>query len=336
MRFSSMFGLVLILCAAVVSHAQFSDRKSQLGGSSGSNVVFGDLQVDESQAGNTKPLVYEVVLYNVGNTMVARQFVSSGGRYRFNSLSNGQYEIAVNLDGDEIARTRVEVLATPYQSDFRQDLTLQWKPANARAKPGSISAADFYKRTSDNEKLFSKAREATDQKRYDDSVTTLNQLLALDPRDFQAWSELGTVYLLKQNYEDSEKAYVTSIEQRPTFYLGLMNLGRLRMLRKNFEGAIEPLTTAVTVQPTSADANYYLGEAYLQIKKGSKAVGYLYEALKLDPVGKADAHLRLATLYNAVGLKDKAAAEYEQFLKKVPGYPDKKKLEAYIAANKKP
>ena len=108
------------------------------------------------------------------------------------------------------------------------------------------------------------------------------------------------------------------------------------MLRKNFEGAIEPLTTAVTVQPTSADANYYLGEAYLQIKKGSKAVGYLYEALKLDPVGKADAHLRLATLYNAVGLKDKAAAEYEQFLKKVPGYPDKKKLEAYIAANKKP
>ena len=44
--------------------------------------------------------------------------------------------------------------------------------------------------------------------------------------------------------------------------------------------------------PTSADANFLLGEAYLQIKKGSKAVPYLNEAAKL---GKVEAHLRLAT-----------------------------------------
>jgi tetratricopeptide (TPR) repeat protein len=114
-----------------------------------------------------------------------------------------------------------------------------------------------------------------------------------------------------------------------------MNLGRLRVVKKNFEGAVEPLTAAVTIQPTSADANYYLGESYLQIKKGSKAVGYLYEAIKLDPIGKAEAHLRLATLYNAVGMKDKAVIEYEEFLKKKPDYPDSKKLRDYIAANKK-
>ncbi len=89
------------------------------------------------------------------------------------------------------------------------------------------------------------------------------------------------------------------------------------------------------VKPTSADANYYLGEAYLQIKKGSKAVGYLNEAIKLDPVGRAEAHLRLATLYNAVGMKDKAAIEYEEFLKKKPDYPDRKSCRDYIAANKK-
>jgi hypothetical protein len=33
-------------------------------------------------------------------------------------------------------------------------------------------------------------------------------------------------------------------------------------------------------------------------------------------------------------LKDKAAKEYEEFLKKKPDYPDKKKLEQYISANK--
>jgi tetratricopeptide (TPR) repeat protein len=113
-----------------------------------------------------------------------------------------------------------------------------------------------------------------------------------------------------------------------------MNLGRLRMMQKNYEGAIEPLTAAVTLHATSADANYYLGEAYLQIKKGSKAVGYLNQAIKLDPVGKAEAHLRLATLYKAVGMKDKAVIEYEEFLKKKPDYHDAKKLREYIEANK--
>jgi tetratricopeptide (TPR) repeat protein len=90
----------------------------------------------------------------------------------------------------------------------------------------------------------------------------------------------------------------------------------------------------VKIQPTSADANFYLGESYLQIKKGSKAVGYLYEALKLDPVGRAQVHLDLAALYNAAGLKEKAAIEYEEFLKKKPDYPERKKLEQYISENK--
>jgi tetratricopeptide (TPR) repeat protein len=112
--------------------------------------------------------------------------------------------------------------------------------------------------------------------------------------------------------------------------------GKLRMVEKKFEAAVEPLSQAVKLKPTSPEANFFLGEAYLQIKKGSKAVVYLYEALRLDPIGRAEAHLRLATLYNAAGMKDKAAAEYEAFLKKKPDYPDRKKLEQYIAQNKRP
>jgi tetratricopeptide (TPR) repeat protein len=333
MKFRYLSTVIFILLSFLLVHAQAVDRKTQLGGNYGSSILFGDLQVNDAKTDGAKPLVYEIILYNIGNTIVARQLVSPGGRYRFTNLANGQYELAVSLDHEEIARQRVDILATSSQTDFRQDLTLQWRPT--RNKPGTVSA-DYYKRTGDNERLFLKAKEATDQKRYDDSIAALKQIVASDPKDYQAWSELGTVYLLKKEFDESEKAYQSSIEQRPDFFLGLMNLGRLRVLRKNFEGAIAPLTEALKLQPGSADANYYLAESYLQIKKGSKAVGYFYEALKIDPVGKAEAHLRLATLYNAVGLKDKAAAEYVEFLKKVPTYPDKKKLEEYISANKKP
>ena len=327
-----LFSVFAIL--AVSSTFGFSqDRRTQLGIGGGSYILFGDLSVDEGKDKATKPLVYELVLNNIGGTPAGRQYVNAGGRYQFINLAPGQYELVVLLDHVEVGRTRVEILSGGAER-VRQDVELAWTGA-APAKPSSISAADFYKRTDTNEKLFLKAKEATDQKRYDDALITLRELVAADANDFQAWTELGTIYLFKQNFEESEQAYVKSVTIKPRFFLGQMNLGRLRVVRKNFAAAIEPLTAAVTIQPTSADANYYLGESYLQIKKGSKAVGYLNEAIKLDPVGKADAHLRLATLYNAVGMKNLAATEYEHFLKKKPNYPDRKKLEDYIAANKK-
>lgn len=333
MRRAILFLFVALLPISIFAQTQAPDRRSQLGMGGGAYTLFGDLLVDEGKTPGAKPLVYEVVLNNIGGTPAGRQYVNAGGRYQFLNLAPGQYELIVLLDHEEVARTRVEVLAGPAQERVRQDLNLAWKPG-ANPKPGSVSAADFYKRSANNEKLFVKAKEATDQKRYDDSIAVLQELVAADPHDFQAWTELGTVYLFKENYDESEKAYLKSTTERPAFFLGQMNLGRLRMVRKNYEAAIEPLTAAVNIQPTSADANHYLGEAYLQVKKGSKAVGYLNAAIKLDPAGKADLHLRLATLYNAVGMKDKAAKEYDDFLKKKPDYPDAKKLRDYIEANK--
>lgn len=326
-----VFSVFAIFVFIVGAYAQ--DRRAQLGIGGGPYILFGDVTVDEGQDKRTKPLMYEIVLNNLGGLPADRQYVSSGGRYQFINLAAGQYVLIVLLDHEEVARMRVEILSGGAER-VRQNIELAWKGSTS-SKPSSISAADFYKRSDANEKLFVTAREATDQKRYDDAITTLRQLLTADPHDFQAWAELGTLYLFKQNLDESENAYVKSVTERPQFFLGQMNLGRVRVVRKNFEGAIEPLTKAVEIQPSSADANFYLGESYLQIKKGSKAVGYLNEAIKLDPVGRADAHLRLATLYNAAGLKDRAALEYEEFLKKKPDYPDRRKLEDYITANKK-
>src|SRR6185369_4048321 len=300
----------------------------------GGHILYGDMKVDESKAQGATRLSYDVILYNLSRQVVARQTVTSKGRYRFNNLNSGVYDLVVESENVEVARIRVELVA-PLATDIRQDINLELRSTEgSTTKPASISAEDIYQRTSANQKLFQKGQAASDNKKYVEAVGLFNEVLTNDPKDFQAWTELGTVYLLQEKLTDAEKAYSNAIEIRPGFFLGLMNLARLRLMQKNYEGAIEPLTAAVNVHPTSADANYYLGEAYLQIKKGSKAVAYLNQAIKLDPVGKADLHLRLATLYNAVNMKDKAAIEYEEFLAKKPEYPDAKKLRDYITANK--
>jgi tetratricopeptide (TPR) repeat protein len=300
------------------------------------NVLYGDLIIEDDNSGGLRPINYLVILYSANGYVQARQTVSPNGRYRFNNLADGEYDLVVEVENNEVARVRIQLRSPIYKTDFKHDITLGWKTTNNHlAKPASVTAEDFYHRASANQKLFDKARESIDKKKYDQSLLLLRQLVASDPNDFQAWTELGTAFLLKKNLSEAEKAYQQSTLVRPKFYLALMNLGRVLLMQQKFNEAIPIFRQAVAVRATSADANYYLGESYLQIKKGSMAVVYFYEALKLDPVGKAQAHLRLAALYNGAGMKDKAAREYVEFLKKKPAYPEKKKLEEYIARNKK-
>ena len=307
-----------------------------MGQASGDNILYGDVTVDESKVTGSKPISYDLILYSLSGQILGRQKVGSNGRYRFVNLLNGQYDLVVELENTEIARVRVEIMSAVSKTDFRQDISLEWRaPITAPVKPASVSAADFYKRSSANQKLFEKAQAATDKKKYEHAFALLKQLLMDDPGDFQAWTEVGTLNLAQQNLPEAEKAYLRAIEVRPKFFLALMNLGRVRVAQKKFGEALVPLTLALEIQPTSASLNFLIGETYLQLKKGSKAVVYLYEAIRLDPSGMTEAHLRLAALYHGAGLKDKAAVEFEEFLKKKPDYPDRKKLEQYITQNKK-
>jgi tetratricopeptide (TPR) repeat protein len=317
--------LMLLLTALLAS--------AQLALAQGRYTLFGDLKVDESKVQGRLPLSFHVILYTLSGTTVGRQTVQPGGRYRFVGIRSGDYDLAVEVGNNEVARVRLTV-GSSVDAEYRHDLELEWRSTSVetKSKPQAVSVADLYERAADNQLLFSKAQSAMVKKKYGDAVTLLQQLLAADPKDFHAWTELGTAYFLHDKIGDAEKAYRRALDERPTFPLALLNLGRVLIAQKKFGDAIAPLTQVIELRSDSADANFLLGEVYLQMKKGSKAVAYLNEAARL---GQADAHLRLATLYNAAGLKSEAAIEYEQFLKKKPDYPGRENLEKYIAEQKK-
>jgi tetratricopeptide (TPR) repeat protein len=306
----------------------------------GNLTLWGDVRVSESKENpSATPLSLTILLYRVNEArLVGRQTVPSRGRYRFTNLEPDDYEVIVEVENteglsNEVARVRINVGGSS-TSDFRQDFEFELKSRKTAPKStvGTISAADLYDRPALSKPLFRKAQEAVEKKKYDQAEALLKQILDGDKLDFQVWTLLGSVYLVQEKFAEAEKAYLGAIEAKPKYSLALLHLGKLRGSQKRFEEAIDPLTRVVELQPQSAEANYLLGEAYLQIKKGSKAVPYLNDAARL---GRPEAHLRLAWLYNAAGMKDKAAIEYEEFLKKKPDYAERKKLQEYISANKK-
>jgi tetratricopeptide (TPR) repeat protein len=313
--------LLLILLGATVA------------GQSGGHVLFGDIKVDEREAGAAAIATFQVLLYAESGNLLMRQTVPANGRYRFLDLRNGRYELVVEYESRELARIPVSV-NSPFKTDFRQDVELQWRSGPTTSKASVFSANEFYSRSPANASLLRQAMQATEKKQYDRAISLMRQIVEADDKDFPVWEELATNFFITKTFFEAESCYLKALQLKPGFLPAMINLGRLRVVVKNLNGAIEVLNRAVTLQPTSPEANYFLGEAYLQAKLGSKAVPYLNEAIKLDPVAMADAHLLLAALYNAKGLKDKAAAEYAAFLKQRPDYSDRKKLEAYISAAK--
>lgn len=337
-------GFVLVTGLAEASLAQGLPGARNPGGTSTSGtksgfLLYGDIKVDESVLTKDKPLILDIILYTKGMQLVNRQRINPNGRYRFSDVFDGDYWLVVESDGTEVARDSI-FISKQMSLDVQHDIHLELRSTAGRTGGGSVvSAADLYKRSAPNQALYQKATREIQSKNYGQAVATLRDLVTADPGDFQAWSDLGMLYFVEKDYEAAENTFTKAVAANASYFPAVFSLGRVRLARKKYPEAIESLEAAVKLDPKSAQANYFLGEAYLQIKKGSKAVAYLNGALTLDPIGMAEAHIRLAALYNAAGMKDRAAAEYEQFLKKKPdggGMADPKVLEKYIADNKKP
>lgn len=302
-------------------------------GKGGSPALVGTLTIT-AREGAKLPEQFFVVLYRTDRTEIGRQQVTNHGSYRFTGVANGDYEIAVEGDGRTLGRMSITVRFAG-GADVKQDLELEWRDRSAPASAGTISALDLYKRNPENESLMNQALAARSKKNYAEAANLLKQIVGADAKDFEAWTDLGNLLFAQGNQGEAEKAFRRALEERPSYPVALLNLGKMQYGQKNYDAAIATLSQLISEHPESAAGHRFLGEAYLRIKKGSKAVPELEEAARLDPGNQAEAHLSLAALYDAANLKDRAAAEYEKFLAKKPDYPDRKKLEKYIRENKK-
>lgn len=330
-RLVVFLGLALF-CTAFTTQVAAQDVRSVTGLPIpiGAPVIWGQIELKGIKKGDPRPTVFVTLMFN--GAQVGRSQANDQGYFYFLERKRDGAVLLVTVGGQDIGQTVI----TAAGGD-RYDMAVDWREGSSgNAAPGVISAADMYPdRSADNKKLFDQASAAAKAKKPDQAIKLYNDVVKADPKDFVAWTELGSLYFQESKYSDAENAYNKAVELKPYFLLPLLNLGKMHMANKKFDQAIVALEKAVVADPNSAEAHQYLGEAYLQNRQGSKAVGVLNRAIELNPVGMADIHLRLAALYNGANLKDRAALEYKAFLEKKPSYPEKAKLEQYIKENLK-
>ena len=275
---------------------------------------------------------FSVAVY-AGGVFVARRRLKNGGSFSFYCVPRDNVTLVGEVDSAEVSSISLGFLADPPAIN-RHDVNMVWSDKrDPREKSGVVSARSAYDRSKPNQKLFDKALDELEAGKSDAATKSLKELVENDPKDWVAWTVLGNINFNNKKFEDAEKAYERSIELRGDYIPALIGNGRASLNLKQSDKAIEVLKAAYAIDPNSADVNHYLGEAYFQIRKGSLGVPHMNRAIEIDPNGKAELHLRMATLYNVAGAKNLAANEYKLFLQKRPDHPDRQKMEKYIAEN---
>jgi tetratricopeptide (TPR) repeat protein len=137
----------------------------------------------------------------------------------------------------------------------------------------------------------------------------LEQAIKLQPNYPEAWNNLGMIAAQQGRPEEAIRNFQQSLEQRPRYAVALLNLGNVYRRQRNYDKAQACLGRALDLQPDDPEIVYSLGMLYAQQNQVKRASDYLEKAVVLRP-DYAEAINNLGVLF--VREQDYSKAE-EQF-----------------------
>lgn len=263
----------------------------------------------------------------------ARKRMKNGGSFNFNCIPKDNVMLSVYVNGIEIETLSLGNLQSqPFMN--RQDVTVAYSESPSKtAAPAVVAADTLYKRSQANQRLFDDAVSEASRSNPDQAAKLLRQVVENDSADFVAWVQLGNFDFNSQHFDTAADEFQHAIALDTSYLPALLGAGRSYLALKKLDESIEVLKKAFDQKPDSAAVNQYLGEAYLQNKKGSLAIVHMKKAIEIEPVKEAPLHLRLATLYKAAGAPDLAVQECKAYLAALPNAPNKAQVEKFIDEN---
>jgi Tfp pilus assembly protein PilF len=130
--------------------------------------------------------------------------------------------------------------------------------------------------------------------------------------------------------DKAEESLKAALEITPEAFAPLVNYGIVLVRLKRYAEAETELRLALKQKDQSAVAHYYLGRALAYSGKFDEAKKELDVSIAMGGDDMNEAHRYLAGVYNALGDKQRAAAELETYLKLAPKSEDAAQIRELI------
>ncbi len=124
-------------------------------------------------------------------------------------------------------------------------------------------------------------------------ITTLQSIVARDPRNVQAWVELGNAFFDTRQPQKSVEAYGRALELKPDDPNVLTDQGVMYRELGQFDKAIANFEKANKAEPSHVQSLFNMGIVYSQdLKKPEKAVAAWNKVIQVAPQSPQAAQAR--------------------------------------------
>ena len=117
----------------------------------------------------------------------------------------------------------------------------------------------------------------------DEAVIVYNWIVTKDPKNFEAWSNLGYLFCAQHEWEDAEKALRRANQLKPNDYEVLMNFGALFRMTDQPQAAVRMYRKAVRLQPDNTRPWQELGKALRENGEFDESHTAYTRALEIEP-----------------------------------------------------
>ncbi len=158
-----------------------------------------------------------------------------------------------------------------------------------------------------------------------DARRMLEQSILIQP-NYGAYSNLGTILFMQQEYEKAARMYEKALEQNDRYYLLWGNLASCYALipdesykaAPTYQRAIKLATKQLAVNPNHAGVVKAIASYYANLNNEPEAIKYIERAISLAP-DDLEVLFRAAEVYGTLGNMNKAYSLLETVLTR--GYP---------------
>lgn len=209
--------------------------------------------------------------------------------------------VRMNYLDEAIVQLNKGVSILPNYNDAWYHLGIAWKEkGDAKNAIAAFEQARAYKPFTEPSRLVSAGVAYGMAGQYDKAIADLREAVRLDPKDADAWNNLG-LYLSDANQiAPSLEALDKALALRPEFDKAWYNRGNALARGNNFRAALGDYAKALSISPTYTDALNNSGNCYIMLRQPDSALAYFKKAVEADP-GNAKAVINLAVTYQSTG-----------------------------------
>jgi tetratricopeptide (TPR) repeat protein len=211
------------------------------------------------------------------------------------------------------------------------------------ASSAAADAKELAANGAELKKLFEEGVAAGNAGRHDEAIEKFNGGIAINPKCYDCYDNIGFAHMQKKEYDKAEEAYKKAAEIKPDDAAAWNGLATVYNAQRKFDEASKASAKATELSTNlsatggpgaGADAMYNQGVILWNAGKVAEAKKQFEAAVQANP-SHAEAHYQLGMALVNEGNLAGAATEFETYLKLAPSGPNAATAKSLVAQLKK-